>query len=266
MGLFSRRSTNIFEDDEFLRHEVDAGSGHTADYGDVVMDSPEQQSSSKPEYGIQETIKLLRAMPKGDQDIVLMVVKKTLESMDVRVADIIRDAEIKEKGFNQLLSTLRAEVTDYQSKVKTKQQEIITLEVVLKETTAVKNRLMYVENLSAEKAKIPMMEDSSVSNVEVLDKEEDLEVSNLQIKEAEHNDREIEVEDLKTSENAVEQVQKDTSIEDNDSPKVEAYAEIDFDLDDKSVAQVLKEAINKSRSAIKSKAKLKRKSQKKTTA
>lgn len=265
MGLFSRRSTNIFDDDEFLRHEVDAGSGHTGDYGDVVMDAPERQSSSKPEYGIQETIKLLRAMPKGDQDIVLMVVKKTLESMDVRVADIIRDAEIKEKGFNQLLSTLRAEVTDYQSKVKTKQQEIITLEVVLKETTAVKNRFMYVENLSAEKAKIPMMEDSSISNVEVLDKEEDIEVSNLHIKEAEHNGREIEVEmeDLKTSENAVEQVQKDTSIEDNDS---EATAEIDFDLDDKSVGQVLKEAINKSKSAIKSKAKLKRKSQKKTTA
>lgn len=149
MGLFRRRSDDLFPEGDIIPsptqlESVDLAADETTD-----RRHPKQEKMFKKEgYGIQQAIKLMRNLPKNDLDTVMTVVKQTLESMDIKVADIINDAGIKEKAFIRLLDTTRTELADFKEIVKAKEHEIVTLEAVLKETIAVKEKLMYVEEIS----------------------------------------------------------------------------------------------------------------------
>src|SRR5438128_8940256 len=49
-----------------------------------------------PAYGIRQAIELMRGLPGDNVDLVVHVVKKTLESMGIQIEGIVEDATLKQ--------------------------------------------------------------------------------------------------------------------------------------------------------------------------
>jgi len=96
-------------------------------------------------YGIEEAVGLMRKLPDVDTDVVITVVRKTLESANVRVNEIITDAEKKEGNINKRTNTLTSEIEELQKKITLRNKEISILTKDLEETTKVKKLLQIGE-------------------------------------------------------------------------------------------------------------------------
>jgi len=84
-------------------------------------------------------------MPDHNDDIVMVVIQKTLESVNVRVKDIIQDAESKEGRIESRVETLIKEINDLSNKISDRETEITTLRADLSETKSVRESLESVE-------------------------------------------------------------------------------------------------------------------------
>lgn len=267
MGLFRRRSDDLFSEGDIIPSSthlepIDSPADET-----TGRRCPEQEKMFKKEgYGIQQAIKLMRNLPKNDQDIVMTVVKQTLKSMGIKVVDIISDAETKEKAFIQLLATTRTELADFKEIVETKEHEIVTLEAVLKETSAVKEKFMYVEEISQGQA----LDDSATipedhPHIRVLQHEKKTDEEDT------HQDEEIPVvvaaESIEPEATDAIEVPVLQQLEPVSSP-VSEYPHletIELDRDTAStIGRVIKDTITKVKSASKSKSKTKSKTKSQT--
>jgi hypothetical protein len=109
-------------------------------------------SASRKDYGIAEAIQLLRGLPVDQNpELVVRVVRATLASLSVRLADIIEDAARKQKATQERIAAEHGKVADLEKQLAEHRREIGSLEADLKETTTVKDRLLMAEK-SAEKA------------------------------------------------------------------------------------------------------------------
>mgnify|MGYP007087006683 FL=1 len=149
MGIFSRQNDNDNNDEE-LSH-VDLPTQN--DLSDDFLDNSEftaprapQKSLQKPDYDIEKAIRLMSALPEGETQLVVTIVRQTLESMDVDVGDIIQDAECKEKRLNDRHQKLRHSIRDFEAKIADKNQQIKVLLEDLKETSKVKQQLQLTQN------------------------------------------------------------------------------------------------------------------------
>jgi len=118
--------------------------------GSVAEDQPSRDNQlgnkiSAFNYGIEEAVGLMRKLPDVDTDVVITVVRKTLESANVRVNEIINDAEKKEGNINKRTNTLTAEIEELQKKITLRNKEISILTKDLQETTKVKKLLQQGE-------------------------------------------------------------------------------------------------------------------------
>jgi hypothetical protein len=97
-------------------------------------------------YGIAETIQLMRSLP-ADQNVelVVRVVRATLASLNVRLPEIIDDANRKEKFVRERIADFHAKNAELEKQLEAHRQEIASLEADLKETTEVKERLQLAE-------------------------------------------------------------------------------------------------------------------------
>ena len=66
--------------------------------------------------------------------------------MNVKVGDIIEDAIRKEKATEAGISALHGKVAELERELEARRQDILGLEIDLKETTAVKERLQLSED------------------------------------------------------------------------------------------------------------------------
>jgi hypothetical protein len=113
----------------------------------IVNDTPrpqlaEARASGRGGYGIAEAIQLLRSVPvEQNVELVVGVIRNTLESLNVRLADIIEDAGQKERSLQQRIETLKTEIAEYERQIDTRSQEIGRLHGELAETTTAKERL-----------------------------------------------------------------------------------------------------------------------------
>lgn len=110
-----------------------------------IKTSPANNPSLKLSYGIEDTIQLMRTMPDHNDDIVMVVIQKTLESVNVRVKDIIQDAESKEGRIESRVESLIKEINDLSNKIIDRETEITTLRADLTETKSVRESLESVE-------------------------------------------------------------------------------------------------------------------------
>jgi predicted RNase H-like nuclease (RuvC/YqgF family) len=109
-------------------------------------------AAARKDYGIQEAIQLLRGLPVDQNpELVVRVVRATLASLNVKLADIIDDASRKQKGTQERITAEHGKVADLEKQLAEHRREIASLEADLKETTTVKDRLQMAER-SAEKA------------------------------------------------------------------------------------------------------------------
>jgi hypothetical protein len=100
----------------------------------------------RPHYGIDQAIMLMRALPVDQNvELVVQVIKTTLESLQVKVADIIHDADRKTKDLDERMSNLKRAIADFEKEIETRKQEIARLEADHAETSSVRQRLELAE-------------------------------------------------------------------------------------------------------------------------
>jgi hypothetical protein len=100
-------------------------------------------------YGIEETIRLMRGLPvEQNLELVVRVVKSTLESLNVRLSTIIQEATRKEQHIGQQIAGLRGEIAGFEALFGKRRQAIDLLEKDLAETSKVKERLELAEAAS----------------------------------------------------------------------------------------------------------------------
>ena len=93
-------------------------------------------------YGIDQAIQLMRSLPVDQNvELVVTVIKTTLESLRVKVADIITDADRKTKDLEERVGNLKRAIADFEKEIETRREEIGRLEADHKETTNVRARL-----------------------------------------------------------------------------------------------------------------------------
>jgi hypothetical protein len=116
----------------------------SANSNKVVVDQHEDEP--RPHYGIEQAITLMRALPMDQNPaLVVAVIKTTLESLKVKVSDIISDADRKTKDLEERVGNLKRAIADFEKEIETRKEEIGRLEADHKETTAVRGRLELAE-------------------------------------------------------------------------------------------------------------------------
>jgi predicted RNase H-like nuclease (RuvC/YqgF family) len=144
------------------------GAGGSSASGDEqpLRDSQLGNKISSFNYGIEEAVSLMRKLPDVDTDVVITVVRKTLESANVRVDEIIGDAEKKEGNINKRTNTLTSEIEELQKKITLRNKEISILTKDLQETTKVKKLLQQGERDAKATGNSKPPEQSENSNID----------------------------------------------------------------------------------------------------
>ncbi len=108
-------------------------------------------NAARPAYGIGDAINLMRSLPQDLQttDIVVQVIKRTLESAKIDVSAIIADATHKEDTIEKRIRELQEQIENFQREIQTRSGEIQRLQADLEETSRVKERLVMAEKLTA---------------------------------------------------------------------------------------------------------------------
>jgi uncharacterized small protein (DUF1192 family) len=131
MSFFGKKPTLDGTDHPPSSHDVNAGPG------------------SHSGYGIDEAIRLMRRLPADQNvDLIVKVVKKTLESLNVKLGDILADATQKQQALGARIGGLQEEIAELEKQIAVRKEEIARLEGELSETTAVKERLALAEMAS----------------------------------------------------------------------------------------------------------------------
>jgi hypothetical protein len=100
-------------------------------------------------YGIDDAISLMRTLPQDNVELVVQVVKHTLESTKIDIATIIDDASGKVDRIESRVTVLRSAIADLEREIQTRRDEIDKLEADRRETTRVKERLLLAQKLTA---------------------------------------------------------------------------------------------------------------------
>ena len=104
-------------------------------------------------YGIENAIDLMRKLPDMNLEVVVIVVKKTLESANIKVAEIIADAEKKEAAIEEKANKLRAEINELQARIEQKNKDIAAIQTGLSDIKKVKDQLVLSEELEKAEAR-----------------------------------------------------------------------------------------------------------------
>lgn len=176
MGLFDKKKKGRDEFDSPVEHVdlsapttavLDDDAGHEADDAETVDLSsspapdrlrgaiaatrpPESRRArtSPGTYGIDDAIALMRTLPSENIELVVQVVKQTLESARIDIPVIIDDAAAKLQRIDGRIVVLRDAIAELEREINTRRAEIDQLEAENRETTRVKERLMLAEKLA----------------------------------------------------------------------------------------------------------------------
>jgi hypothetical protein len=99
-------------------------------------------SAAPGRLGIDHAIDLIRSLPtEQNVDLVVKVLKTTLESLGIRVADIVLDAAQRQKELQGRTGQLKSEIAALEKEIEQRTQEIGRLEAAYAETTKVRGYL-----------------------------------------------------------------------------------------------------------------------------
>jgi hypothetical protein len=131
---------------------------------------PSRAASAEPatRYGIDDAVALMRTLPSENIELVVQVVKHTLESARIDIGTIIQDATAKQERTESRIAVLRNAIEELDREIDTRQAEIAQLESDNHETTRVKERLVLAERLS-QGARLDTVVDAPTSPVRARD-------------------------------------------------------------------------------------------------
>ncbi|MDB4998423.1 MAG: hypothetical protein JWM74_5855, partial [Myxococcaceae bacterium] len=102
--------------------------------------------SMPPRYGIDDAIKLMRTLPVDENaELVVRVIKQTLASLSVHVADIIADATNRQETIVATINEYERAIKQFEHEIDARRHEIVRLQQELAETTSVRERLQLAE-------------------------------------------------------------------------------------------------------------------------
>jgi hypothetical protein len=110
---------------------------------------PEPVEEYDTSFGINKAIELMRTLPSDNVELVVQVVKLTLESTKIKISTIIEDATRKQEDIQGRIKVLKNEIADFEKEIATRRDEIAGLEADFDETSTVKERLVLAEQLTA---------------------------------------------------------------------------------------------------------------------
>lgn len=113
---------------------------------------PEEDDVYDTGFGIQKAIDLMRTLPQDNVELVVQVVKLTLESTRIKISHIIDDATRKQDDIQGRIKVLKEEIADFEKEIALRKEEIGSLEADYTETTTVKDRLQLAEKLTQSEA------------------------------------------------------------------------------------------------------------------
>jgi cell division protein FtsB len=138
MGFFGTKKTESEENGAAMTPAPAAVPAPAAQKAKAAA-APE---GSSPRYGIDNAIQLMRSLPTDKNiDLVITVLKTTLESLNISVAEIVRDAARREKDIEGRVTALKAEIATLEKEMEQRVTEIMRLEAAHSETTRVKDYL-----------------------------------------------------------------------------------------------------------------------------
>jgi hypothetical protein len=108
----------------------------------------DRRRASSGTYSIDDAIALMRSLPSENVELVVQVVKHTLESARIDIGAIIEDATAKQQRIESRVAVLRDAITELEREIDTRRAEIDQLETDNRETTRVKERLVLAEKLT----------------------------------------------------------------------------------------------------------------------
>lgn len=115
------------------------------------------------DYGIEKAIELMRTLPQENVELVVQVVKFSLESVGIKLPTIIEDAIRRQKDIQGRIGVLKGEISELEQEIKTRKDEIERLDADHKETTMVRDRLELAENIGKPRAAAPAASSQSSS-------------------------------------------------------------------------------------------------------
>lgn len=151
MGLFDKKKNADFGS-PVEQIDLSSQSGRLPAPGAspvVPEPSPAPHAAPQARYGIREAIELMRTLPAENVDLVVQVVKKTLESANIRIGGIIEDASARQVDIEGRITVLRQEIADLDREIASRKTEISRLDADHHEVSLVKDRLLLAEKLSA---------------------------------------------------------------------------------------------------------------------
>src|SRR5262245_17294154 len=96
-------------------------------------------------YGIDKAIELMRTLPSENIQLVVQVVKFSLESVGIKLPVIIEDAIRRQKDLRGRVDVLKGEIGELELEIKQRRDEIERHEADYRETTMVRERLELAE-------------------------------------------------------------------------------------------------------------------------
>jgi len=151
MGLFSRNNNDDTSSELLESAGLPSSLDLNEDYFEPELPA-KTQAAVKPSrkavsYGIEDAISLMRKLPSDNMEVVVSVVKQTLESTQISVDDIIADANDKEERLLNKNTQLEKEIQDLQQQIATRNKQITELLEDHKETVSVRERLQLANDL-----------------------------------------------------------------------------------------------------------------------
>jgi hypothetical protein len=121
-----------------------------------LVNGGEQEVLPRSKYGIDDTLRLMRTLPvEQHADLVVLVVKNTLASMNVSLKSILSDATTKRDAAVKRIAELKGNIGELEEQIRAKKQEVATAEGDLSELTKVMERLEAASHNEPELAGAP---------------------------------------------------------------------------------------------------------------
>jgi hypothetical protein len=169
MGLFDKRDKKRKDDFDSPVESIDLSAAAPEPVAEVTAERPAPAAEPSPpmasararqpdpdpepddfdtSFGIEKAIELMRTLPSDNVELVVQVVKLTLESTKIKIAHIIEDATRKQDDIQGRIKVLNAEIADFEKEIAQRKEEIGTLEADFTETSTVKERVVLAETLT----------------------------------------------------------------------------------------------------------------------
>src|SRR5690349_7917449 len=86
--------------------------------GPETSKAPLDPQRPRSGYGIDDAIRLMRTLPVDQNpDLVVHVIKNTLESVNVRLSDIVQEASSKQEVIRSRIGELQSEIQQLEQEV-----------------------------------------------------------------------------------------------------------------------------------------------------